>query len=201
LNIRIKVFTVQVLSFLSDFIAASVFATLTWLFADALAIRIEPKTLFKTLTFALLTIAQALSLAQLFSSISLPQIVFWLQSIGLWLLFVAFILDSHSKLQFLAILAIVFLFLFRDHLLLAIQAALIAITVLQIAHTTKHNDLIPFGVGFVLIACAEFFYFLQRTKNFEEIALAGDFLYVFASIALFYWLWQYLVIRFNLGKK
>ena len=101
----------------------------------------------------------------------------------------------------MAIVVLVFLFFFREHSLLAIQASLVAVLVLRLAHVTKHNDLIPFGVGFVLIATGEFFYALKKQTTLGNLQTAGDFLYIFASIVLFYWLWQYLVIRFNLGKK
>src|SRR3990167_499423 len=191
---------VQIINLLSNFTTASVFAALFWLFTDALFLRFEIKIFLKAIAFGLLTTAIILNLLQLLTIANTP-FIFWLQSLGLWLLFASFILDSHSKLQFMAILAILILFFLKNHALLAVQASLVAATVLNLAHVTKHNDLIPFGVGFVLIACAEFFYFLERTKNFEGIAQAGTFLYIFASITLFYWLWQYLVIRFNLGKK
>ena len=191
----------QVLSLIAYFINASVFAAIGWLCLDALAVRIEIKTLFKAVGFGLLAVGFALNLIGIFSGISLAGLPFWLQSLGLWLIFAAFILDPHSKLQFLAIVALVFLFFFREHSLLAIQASLVAVLVLRLAHVTKHNDLIPFGVGFVLIAAGEFFYALQKQTALGNLQTAGDFLYIFASIALFWWLWQYLVIRFNLVKK
>ena len=190
----------QAISVFSYLASASVFAVLGWLFADALAIRIEIKTLFKTIACFMITIALALRVIQIFMPL-MPGLPLWLESLGLWLLFAAFILDSHTKLQFLAIVALVFLFLFREHSLLAIQASLVAVLVLRLAHVTKHNDLIPFGVGFVLMAVGEFFYTLKKQTMLGNLQTAGDFLYIFASIALFYWLWQYLVIRFNLKPR
>lgn len=191
----------QIISTVAYFASAITFAILTWLFTDALLLKVEIKTTLKAVGTGLLTTALTLNLVSLVSPTPLPQLIFWIQSIGLLLLFIAFILDPHTKLQFLIILALVFLYFFREHSLLAIQASLVATLVLHLAHVTKHNDLIPFGVGFVLIAVGEFFYSLQKQTAFGNLQTAGDFLYIFASIALFWWLWQYLVIRFNLARK
>jgi len=79
---------------------------------------------------------------------------------------------------------------------LALQTALISAAVMQLAYTTKHKDLIPFGIGFVLITMGEFFKALGA-----EFLASGAILDIFASIALFFWLWQYLVIRFGLKKR
>ena len=197
---------VQIITLFSNFITASVFATLTWLFADALTVRLEVKTLFKTVGCTLITAAIILDLFhQGFFSLTQPfnllQFTFWLQSLGLWLLFVAFVFDSHSKLQFLFVIAIVTIFLFRGYTLLTIQSALIALTTLALAYVTKHKDLIPLGVGFVLITAGHFFYALEQLRGFEGLGVTGSFLNIFASISLFVWLWQYLIIRFNLGKN
>lgn len=143
--------------------------------------------------------AYTFQITQTFTQLSLPQLIFWLQNIGFFLIFISFILDSHSKLQFITVIAIVLLFFFKEHALLALESLLIAIVVLSIAKVTKHNDLIPFGIAYVLVSVGEFFYFLVAKTNFGSgINVAGAFLYIFASVAFTYWLWQYLVIRFNL---
>ena len=193
----------QLISIIANFVTASAFAALSWLFVDALVIRIEIKTLLKTFGFGFLTLAFALNLVQTFSNLGLTQmnLYLWLAGIGLWLIFAAFILDPHCKLQFLVILAIVLLFFLKGNALLSMQAFLIAATILQIAYFTKHKDLIPMVVAFVLVAIGEFFYSLQKQTALGNLQTGGDFLYIFASIALFWWLWQYLVIRFNLQRK
>ena len=110
-------------------------------------------------------------------------------------------MDSHSKLQFLAILAIISLFFLKGHILLSVQGALISTTTLALAKITKHNDLILFGLGFVLITIGKFFSYLENTLGVANMALSASILYILAAITLFYWLWQYLVIRFNLAHK
>lgn len=143
--------------------------------------------------------AYTFQIVQILTQFSLPQLIFWLQNIGFFLIFVSFILDSHSKLQFITIIALVLLFFFKEHALLALESLVIAIVVISIAKVTKHNDLIPFGVAYVLVSIGEFFYFLAAKANFGGgMNVAGAFLYIFAAVAFTYWLWQYLVIRFNL---
>lgn len=124
-----------------------------------------------------------------------------MQSLGLWLIFASFIIDSHSKLRFITVIAIVSLFLFKSHQILAVQNLLISLNVFEIAYNTKHRDLIPFGAGFLLMTTAEFFYYLDKVEGFQNIGVAGDFLYIFASIALSIWLWSYLAIRFSFAQK
>ena len=191
----------QIIATVSNLMTASVFATSTWLFVDALAIRVEIKSLLKAIGFLLLTCAFVLNLVPTFSAVFQNQLTFWVQSLGLWFLFAAFILDSHSKLQFLIVAAIPVLIFLRSHSLLAAQTFLIAITIMQIAYHTKHKDLIPLITGFFLITIAEFFYSLEEQTMLGNLKTAADFLYIFASIVVFYWLWQYLVIRFNLQRK
>lgn len=192
---------IQAFSIAANITAALISSALTWLFLDALFVRIEIKTLLKACGFLLLAIAFVFPIAQLFSAINLHTFVTWIHSIALLLLFAAFVFDSHSKLQFLTILLIFILIFLDNHAMLAAQSFLIALVVLEIAKNTKHNDLIPFGVGFVLFAAAELFYSLELRAGFQNISLGGHFLYIFGSIGLFWWLWSYLVIRFNLKIK
>ena len=191
----------QFIFIISNALNILVFGTIAGFFIDTFALKIKVQSLFKTAGFLLLTIAFTLNLFQFIFPFTSPQSIIWLKSIGLWLIFAAFIFDEHSKLQFLTVIAIVFLMFIRGHELLALQAFLISITVLQIAYFTKHKDLVPFEVGIVLVTIAEFFYFLDETGAYGITRTSGDFLYIFASIAFFYWLWQYLVIRFNLRLK
>ncbi|OGD94027.1 hypothetical protein A2697_00850 [Candidatus Curtissbacteria bacterium RIFCSPHIGHO2_01_FULL_41_44] len=191
----------QTIEVISDVATATIMASLAWLFIDALVLRFEVKIFLKSAGFSLLTLVFTLNLAQVFSASASPQLIFWLESIGLWLIFAAFILDSHSKLQFLAILAIISLFFLKGHILLSVQGALISTTTLALAKITKHNDLILFGLGFVLITIGKFFSYLENTLGVANMALSASILYILAAITLFYWLWQYLVIRFNLAHK
>jgi hypothetical protein len=169
---------------------------LFWLYADALAIRIEIKTTLKALGFGILGLASTLNFLNPWIEFDLSQLAIWLVSISFYLIFLAFILDPHSRLQLGLILAIIALFFLQNHALLSLQAALISAAVLQLAYTTKHKDLIPFGLGFVLVTIGEFFQTLG-----VEFVISGAILYLFASISLFFWIWQYLTIRFNLKVK
>lgn len=192
---------IQAFSIAVNITAALISSALTWLFLDALFMRIEIKTLLKACGFLLLTIAFALKIAQPFSDINLSILATALHSIALLLLFAAFVADAHSSLQFLTILLIFILIFLDNHAMLAAQSFLIALVVLEIAKSTRHNDLIPFGVGFILFAAAELFYSLELRAGFQNISLGGHLLYIFGSIGLFWWLWSYLVIRFNLKIK
>lgn len=196
----------QIISIVSNFAASSIFAAIGWLYIDALLLRFELRSALKCLAFTLLTIAFAQNFAAELFKINSPVPSFWIQSIALYLMFGAFIADTHSRLQILTIFAIALLFFFKNHALLAIQALMIALAILQLAYNTKHKDLIPLVTGFILMSTGEFFYYLNNIKGFENISQAGNFLYIFASIALFYWLWSYLAIRFavknfNFPKK
>ena len=191
----------QLVFFASNFLAILVFFTVALSFIDTFALKIKVQSVFKAAGFLLLTLAFLLNLLQFFSPLVSPQLITWLKSVSLWLIFVAFIFDEHSKLQLLTIIAIISLIFLRGHALLAVQAFLISITVLQIAYYTKHKDLVPFEVGVVLIAIAEFFYFLDETGRYGNMETSGNFLYIFACTAIFYWIWQYLIIRFNLRRQ
>lgn len=169
---------------------------LFWLHADSLVIRFEIKTFLRSLGFGVLGLAFTLNFLSPLLEFGFPQIAIWLTSISFYLIFLSFILDPHSKLQAGLVIGIIALFFLQNHSLLSLQSALISISVLQLAYTIKHRDLIPFGLGFILITIGEFFQSLG-----EEFAASGAILYIFASISLFFWIWQYLVIRFNLSRK
>lgn len=190
----------QIVFLIANFVTASTMAATAWLYFDALLIRIEVKSLFRSIAFLILAAAFALNLTPSLFGYQPQPIFFWIQSLGLWLMFVSFMLDAHAKLQATAIIAIASLIFFKSHAVLAVQTLTIALLVFQIAYSTKHRDLIPLGVSFILIAAGEFFYYLESVRGFASIQAAGSFLYIFAGVALFYWLWQYLVIRFNLKQ-
>ncbi len=190
----------QILFFVSNFTIASTLATISWLYIDALLFRFEIKSFLRLIGFSLLTIVFALNFATLFYSAN-QTLIFWIQSISFWFLFISFIFDSHSKLQILTIAGIIATVFLNKHALLSLQSFLIAISILQLAYFTKHKDMIPLTLGFFLISIAEFFNYLDKFKGFENLSLAGSLLYVFVAIALFYWLWSYLVIRFTLKRK
>lgn len=191
---------IEIISYFSLILTATVFGSLTWLFADALTLRIEIKTLMKALACFLFAAASSLKLIPPFVPLLQTNYIFLLQNIALWLFLASFIFDQHSKLQLLIILGIISQIFLRDHALLALQALLVSLAILQIAYHTKHRDLIPLITGFFLIFVAEFFYSF-KSAAWGNLKLSGDFLNIFASIVFFYWLWQYLVIRFNLQKK
>lgn len=186
----------QVISSISFLIFGLVFFGLFWLHADSLAIRFEVKIFLKVVGFGGLGIAATLNFLNPFLEFDFSQISIWLTSISFYLIFLAFILDPHSKLQLGFILAIIALFFLKNHALLSLQGALITAAVLQLAYTTKHRDLIPLGIGFILIAIGEFFQAIGA-----EFVASGAILYIFASISLIFWIWQYLIIRFNLARK
>ena len=190
----------KLIGLISDFTAASVMAAILWLYIDALLFRFEIKSFIKTVGFLLLTAAFALSLSERFLNVN-HSFVIWTESIGLWALFVGFIFDSHSKLQLLTLFLIAATLFLKNHLLLSVEAFLITLVVLQLSYFYKHKDLIPLITAFFLISLAEFLKYLNSFKGFENMALAGSFSYIFAAIILFYWLWSYLTIRFNLKQS
>lgn len=176
---------------------ASTFAIISWFFIDALIFRFEIKNFIKMLGFFMLTISFALKVLAFFNVTS-PLLSIWIQSLGLWLLFSALIFDSHSKLQFLTILAILATLFLKSHQLLATQSLLILIVTAQIAYYTKHKDLIPLLIGFTLMTTAEFFMYLANFAAFTNFFLAGTIIYALAAAALITWIWPYLTIRLGL---
>lgn len=187
----------QVLSLTANFAAASTFAAITWLYLDALLLRFELKSFLKCLAFALLTLAFALNFAALVFKINSLIPPFWIQSTALYLIFASYIIDIHSKLQILTLVAIALIFFLKDHALLAVQSLLVTTVILQLAYYSKHKDLIPLTTGFALIAIGEFFFYLDMKRGVQNLSFAANFSYIFASLVFFYWLWQYLVIRFT----
>lgn len=181
--------------------AGLLFFALAWLFFDVLFLRIEAGTLLKGIGFLFLGMSQATEVTRYFSTLPLPFVSIGIAALGLYSILVAYLFDAHSKLQFLVVIIIASLFLLKDHALLAAAAFVVSITVLHIAHYTKHKDLISLGIGFVLIAIGEFFYFLDATSQFNKIAVAGDFLYIFAAVNFGVWLWPYISIRFKSGRS
>ena len=187
--------------FARTILSSLLFFALAWLFFDTLFLRIEAGTLLKGIGFFFLGISQITEITRYFSALPLPFVSIGIAALGLYFILVAYLFDAHSKLQFLVVVIIASLFLLKDHVLLAACAFVISITVLHIAHYTKHKDLIPLGVGFVLIAIGEFFYFLDTTSQFNRITVAGDFLYIFAAVNYAVWLWPYLFIRFKKDRS
>lgn len=187
----------QILLLTANFAPASVFAAITWLYLDALFLRFELKSFLKCLAFALLTTSFALNFASSAFKINFPIPSFWIQSTALYLMFASYIMDIHSKLQILTLLAIALIFFLKAHALLATQSFLVTVVILQLAYYTKHKDLIPLTTGFILMAIGEFFFYLESSKGIQNLSYAANFSYIFSSLVFFYWLWQYLVIRFT----
>ncbi len=117
-------------------------------------------------------------------------------SAALSLLFIGFIIDPLSKLRILAPLPIVFFPFLSGHILLFILGLATTMAIFQLAYTTKHRDLIPLGVGFTLLSVGEYLYHLKDIEQLKQLALAGSFLYLFASLILLGWVWSYLSLRF-----
>lgn len=186
----------NIIHLIAFFTFAAACFSLCWLFVDSLMVRIEMKTVLKAVGFATLGIGSILTFFDQSIPTSFLHVFIWLASISFFAIYLAFIADSHSKFQLGVVIAIVALPFLKGHDLLTLQAILIAAATLQLAYTTKHRDIIPFAIGFVLIAIAEFFYSLKTKEGFEGMETAGDFLYLFAAAALFSWLWSYLKIRF-----
>ncbi len=175
----------------SFLISAISFLGMAVLFGDSLLLRFDLKTFLKSLGFLLLTGA---SIINLFNH-QYTQISIWLFVAGFLLIFVGFIIDSHSILKLSFPIPLVLLFILRDHLLLFFLGGFIAASVFQLVYTTKHRDLIPLGVGFVLIAAGEYLYSLESMSKLAPIADAGSFLYLLSCSVLLLWLWAYLALR------
>ena len=173
--------------------------SLSWLFFDALRLRFEIKTFLRLLGFLMLGIGFGGILTSPSVLNTIPFLL-WIKIVGLYAIFVSYAFDAHSKFQIALILGIVLLIFLKDHQALAVIAFLTALTVFQLAYSTKHRDLIPMGTGFILIAIAEFFRSIE-TMELAGLSLASAFLYIFASVSFFLWMWQYLIIRFNIKKS
>lgn len=175
----------------SFLLSATAFFFCSAIFGDALFVRFDLKTFIKFLGFLLLGVVFVLNLLH-----SWPFLSFWMMSVGLVLLFIGFIIDPLSNLKFTAPLPIVFFSFLGGHILFFVLSLLVTVGIFQLAYTTKHRDLIPLGVSFTLISAGEYFYHLQNIEQLKQVAVAGSFLYLFASLILLGWVWSYLALRF-----
>jgi len=182
---------------LSFFISIIAFFGLFLLFADSLLLRFDLKTFLKALGFAMLSAAAFFN----FLSHGYIPITLWVYVISFLFILFGFVFDPNSKLQLMAPLGAVAIFLLPGHLRLVILCVGIAGSIFQLIHSTKHQDLIPLGISFVLIAIGEYFYYVGQMDSMHTLAPAGAFLYIFASILLLFWLWSYVALRVLLMVK
>jgi len=182
----------EVITNTSLLLSAVAFFFLAVLFGDALFVRIDLKTLLKSIGFLLLGISCVLNLLN--QTYTLPS--FLMMSAALSMLFIGFIIDPLSRLSFLAPIPIVFFPFLSGHLLLFVLGLLTTVSIFQLAYTTKHRDLIPLGVGFTLLSVGEYLYHLETIERLNQLALAGSFPYLFSSLVLLGWVWSYLALRF-----
>jgi len=189
LNERVFLDVVVHTSFL---LSATSFFFSAAIFGDALFVRFDFKTFIKFLGFFLLGISLVLNLI----SNSYPIASFWMMSAALILLFIGFIIDPLSKFKFIAPIPIVFFPFLSGHILLFVLGLATTVAIFQLAYTTSHRDLIPLGVSFTLISVGEYLYHLKDIEQLKQLALAGSFLYLFASLILLGWVWSYLALRF-----
>lgn len=188
---------IDIITNASFLISGIAFLALSILFGDALLLRLELRTLIKSLSFLMMTVYFLLNLFHFGISA-----IFWLMAVSLTLLSISFIIDPLSKFKFLFPLPILFLPFLKDHLLLFALGLTATLAIFQLAYTTKHRDLIPLGVGFTLMSMGEYLYHLQSYESLNYLSAAGSFLYLFASLVLLTWIWSYLAIRFiNLIKS
>ncbi len=173
-------------------LSATSFFLSSAIFGDALFVRFDLKTFIKFLGFLLLGAAFVLNIL----NHSLPVVSFWLIALALVLLFVGFIMDPLSKFKFLAPLPVVFLLFLSGHILLFVLSLLTTMAIFQLAYTTRHRDFIPLGVSFTLISVGEYLFHLEIIDGLKQLAVAGSFLYLFASLVLLAWVWSYLALRF-----
>ncbi len=192
--------TEKTLALISNLTTASIMATILWLYVDALLFRFEVKSFIKAAGFLLLTGGFASNFAESFLVVN-QTFITWIIGLGFWMLFVGFILDTHSRLQLLTIFLIVAVLFLKNHLLLSVEVLLVTLAVLQLSYIYKHKDVIPLITAFFLVSLAEFLKYLNNFKGFENMSLSASILYIFASVTLLYWLWSYLTIRFNLKHK
>ena len=172
-------------------LSATSFFIVSLMFGDALFARFNLKTFMKFLGFLLIGVTFILNLLH----ISYPVLIFWFMSAGLVLLFLGFILDPLSKLKFFAPLPLVFFPFLNDHILFFVLSLMITVGVFQLAYTTSHRDLIPLGVSFTLISVGEYLFHLKDIEQLKQLAVAGSFLYLFASLILLGWAWSYIALR------
>ncbi|TSC65942.1 MAG: hypothetical protein CEO21_293 [Microgenomates group bacterium Gr01-1014_80] len=188
----------EVIEYASFLLSALSYFLLAVLFSDALLVRFDLKTFFKSLGFILLFGATVLNLLQSnYSGVTL-----WIMAAALSLLFWGFTLDPFSKFKFISPLPLVFLPFLNGHILLFVLGLITTIAIFQLSYTTSHRDFIPLGVGFTLMTVGEYFYYLESLEHLRALSGAGPFLYLFATIVLLGWAWSYLATRFiNLIKS
>lgn len=163
--------------------------TLSSILAYSLIANFELKAFLKAAGLAILGFAFFLN----FLSHSFSQITVWLLSISFFLISLATVTDKHSKLRLTIIINIFVFFFLKNHNLLFVQALLIAITTFQLIYTPNHRNLIPFGIGALLVTLGEYFYSFESSGNLMQIVPAGSFLYLFASLVIFAWILYYLI--------
>lgn len=156
------------------------------------------RRLLKTLGFGLLVLAYVFIL--FFDPSS--TLFFWLSAGGFYLLLLHLFFDRHAKLQIMFLPAILALLFVQQHVFLFIQTLLIAISAFHLAGTTtRHKDLISFGVGFLLMSIGEYFYFLESVHGYGDFQSAGALLQIFASFALINWAIVLVQNRWLIVKK
>ncbi|MDO8452415.1 MAG: hypothetical protein Q7S79_01540 [bacterium] len=176
----------------SFLLTATAFFFSAAIFGDALFVRFDLKTFIKFLGFLFLGVAFVLNLL----NNMYPGLNYWLMSAALVLIFVGFIIDPLSKFKFIAPLPVVFFPFLTGHILFFVLGLASTFAIFQLAYTTRHRDLIPLGVSFTLTSIGEYLYHLKDIEQLKQLALAGSFLYLFASLILLGWVWSYLAIRF-----
>ncbi len=178
-------------------LSVAAFFFLGMLFADALVVRFELKTLVKSLGFFLFGASLLMHWLKFSDSIA----VLWIMPVAFCLLFFGYILDPLSRFRFMLPLPIVFFPFLKGHILLFVLGLLVTVVIFQLAYTTKHRDFIPLGLGFCLLSIGEYFYHLGTIERLKYLSAAGSFLYLFSSLVLLGWVWSYLAIRFIKIKK
>lgn len=165
-------------------------ALLVWLFTDALILRLEPKTALKACGFFLL-----------FLGLVIPVFSTLFTSLALLCVFLSFALDSHLWFSTPLLLSLILVFGVSRNFtwLLTAQSMAVFISIFNLAYTTKHRDLIPFGLAFILTTIAFLFTALQPYSR-ENFVTSQALLHLFAQLAFLYWWWSYVAIRFSISS-
>ena len=142
------------------------------------------RRLLKTIGFGLMALAYFLVATTAKNS----ALFFWLSISGFYLLLAQLFFDRHAKLQIVYLPAILALLFVQQHVFLFIQTLLISISAFHLASaSTRHKDLISFGVGFLLISVGEYFNFIESIHGYGDFQSAGALLQIFAGLAFFNW--------------
>lgn len=181
----------EVIISISFLLSATSFFFLAAIFGDALFVQFDFRAFIKFLGFLLLGVSLVLNIL----NNSYPVLSSWMMAVGFVLIFVGFITDPLSTFKFIAPLPIVFFPFLTGHILFFVLSLLTTVGIFQLAYATKHQDLIPLGVGFTLISVGEYLYHFKDIEQLKQLALAGSFLYLFASLVLIGWGWSYLALR------